>query len=153
MKCEEIPYFLNTRLILPWNPHIMLMYNMPCHHCIHWKEFPTTCAMHFTFIMIELNVIMWMLFFIVQLVTSSAIARFIRLAPTFVTKILLYCHAWSVGVLSYCQDVLAHSHTGYRDIWHPHALYIKFEILSVCLKITPMAYNKKILMFLFKMTS
>ena len=121
----------------------MLMYNMPCHHCIHWKEFPTTCAMHCTFIMIELNVIMWMLCFIVQLVTSSAIARFIRLAFTFVTNILLYCHAWSVGVLSYCQDVLAQSHTGYRDIWHPHALYIKFEILSVCLKLHPWHITKK----------
>ena len=108
----------------------MLMYNMHCHHCIHWKEFPTTCATHCTFIMIELNVILQMLCFIIQLVTSSAVTRFISLALTFIANILFCIAMLDLFVsLKTCQDVLAHCHTGYRVIWHPHALFIKFEIL------------------------
>ena len=129
----------------------MLMYNMHCHHCINWKVFPTTCATHCTFIMIELNVILQMLCSIVQLVTSSAVTRFISLAPTFIANIL-FCIAMldlfvSLQIARMCW-IIATLVTG---LFGTLMLCLSnLRSWSVCLKVTLMAYKKKFLMFPFK---
>ena len=116
---------------------------MHCHHCIHWKEFPTTCATHCTFIMIELNVILQMLCFIIQLVTSSAVTRFISLAPTFIANIL-FCIAMldlfvSLQIARMCW-IIATLVTG---LFGTLMLCLSnLRSWSVCLKVTLMACKK-----------